>query len=138
MNKLDEIPEPLYATSDQATPIVLPKRITGHESTKIFSRHLDLLAYVYVRQSQPQQVVNHRESRELQYALVDRAVALGWPRERVVVIDDDQGTTGTAADHRNGFHQLMAEVAMSHVGIILGIDMSRLARCNKDWHQLLE
>ena len=97
MSKLDAIPESIHSSADQATPIVFPKRITRHESSKIANRHLDRLAYVYVRQSQPQQVINHRESRELQYALADRAVALGWPRERVIVIDDDQGTSATAA-----------------------------------------
>jgi DNA invertase Pin-like site-specific DNA recombinase len=138
MSKIDTVLPPIHATVDSATSGALPKASSGLPSSKIDNRHLERLAFVYVRQSQPQQVVNHRESRELQYALADRAVALGWPRERVIVIDDDQGTTATAAEHRDGFHQLMAEVAMDHVGIILGIDMSRLARCNKDWHQLLE
>jgi DNA invertase Pin-like site-specific DNA recombinase len=100
--------------------------------------HLGLLAIVYVRQSSPQQVREHRESRERQYALVNHAIALGWPKDRILVIDDDQGVTGRTAEHRSGFHRIVAEVTMEHVGLILGIDMSRLARSNKDWHHLLE
>jgi DNA invertase Pin-like site-specific DNA recombinase len=107
-------------------------------SSKILELHLDRLAIVYVRQSDPQQVLNHRESRERQYALADHAVALGWPRERVMVIDDDQGQSGRTADQRSGFQRLLAEVTMEHVGMILGIEMSRIARNNKDWHNLLE
>ncbi len=107
-------------------------------SPKILDLHLLLLAIVYVRQSDPQQVLNHRESRERQYELVDLAVALGWPRDRVLVIDDDQGQSGRTADERSGFHRILAEVTMEHVGLVLGIEMSRIARNNKDWHTLLE
>ena len=107
-------------------------------SSKILDTHLDRLAVVYVRQSDPQQVLNHRESRERQYALADHAAALGWPRDRVMVIDDDQGQSGRTADQRGGFQRLLAEVTMEHVGLILGIEMSRIARNNKDWHNLLE
>jgi DNA invertase Pin-like site-specific DNA recombinase len=96
------------------------------------------LAIVYIRQSSPHQVLHNRESRERQYALVERAVALGWSRQRVLVIDDDQGQSGKAAGHRSGFHRLLAEVAIAHVGLILGLEMSRLARSSKDWHHLLE
>src|SRR5438876_3182847 len=81
-------------------------------SAKIQDRHRERLALVYVRQSTPQQVVEHRESRERQYALADHAVALGWPRERVVVIDEDQGHSGQSAEGRGGFHRLLAEVTM--------------------------
>jgi DNA invertase Pin-like site-specific DNA recombinase len=100
--------------------------------------HVGLLAIVYIRQSSPQQVLNHRESRERQYALFDYAVALGWPRDRVLIIDDDQGRSGVSAQNRDGFHRLLGEVTMGHVGLVLGIEMSRLARSNKDWHHLLE
>jgi DNA invertase Pin-like site-specific DNA recombinase len=100
--------------------------------------HFLRLAIVYVRQSDPQQVLNHIESRERQYALVDLAVALGWPRDRTLLIDEDQGNSGKTADWRTGFHRLMAEVTMDHVGLILGIEMSRVARNNKDWHHLME
>lgn len=105
---------------------------------KILDHHLDRLAIVYIRQSTPYQVLHHRESRERQYALVDRAVALGWSRQRVLVIDEDQGQTGKTAAHRGGFHRLLAEVAIAHVGLVLGLEMSRLARSSKDWHHLLE
>jgi DNA invertase Pin-like site-specific DNA recombinase len=100
--------------------------------------HLDRVAIVYVRQSTPQQVLGHKESTARQYALADRAVALGWPRDRVVTIDDDLGKSGQSIEGRPGFQRLLAEVALDHVGLILGLEMSRLARCCKDWHQLLE
>ena len=80
--------------------------------------HLGLLAIVYIRQSTPQQILDHRESRERQYALVNYAVALGWPRDRVLIIDDDQGLSGKTAENRSGFHRILAEVTMEHVGLI--------------------
>jgi DNA invertase Pin-like site-specific DNA recombinase len=107
-------------------------------SPKILDLHLDRLAIVYVRQSDPQKVLNHRESRERQYALVDHAAALGWPKDRIVIIDDDQGQSGRTAERRGGFQRLLAEVTMEHVGLILGIEMSRIARNNRDWHNPLE
>jgi DNA invertase Pin-like site-specific DNA recombinase len=116
-----------------ATPVV-----RGLHSSKIHDRHLDQWSMVYVRQSTPHQVLNHRESRERQYALVDRAVSLGWPRDRVVVVDDDQARSAKTAEARDGFQRILAEVAMGHVGLILGIEMSRIARNNRDWHNLLE
>src|SRR6184192_1899444 len=107
-------------------------------SPKLRDWHLDRLAIVYVRQSTPQQVLEHQESTARQYALADRAVDLGWARERVVVIDDDLGKSGQSIEGRPGFQRLLAEVALDHVGLILGLEMSRLARSCKDWHQLLE
>ncbi len=107
-------------------------------SDKIRPHHLDRLAVVYVRQSSPQQVLNHRESAALQYGLARRAADLGWPAERVLVIDEDQGLSGRSAADRLGFQRLLAEVGLNHVGLVLGIEMSRLARSCKDWHQLLE
>jgi DNA invertase Pin-like site-specific DNA recombinase len=107
-------------------------------SPKLRPWHLDRLAIVYVRQSTPQQVLDHKESTARQYALADRAVALGWPRDRVLTIDDDLGKSGQSIEGRPGFQRLRAEVALDHVGLILGLEMSRLARCCKDWHQLLE
>ena len=112
--------------------------IDPYRSPKIKPWHLDRSAIVYIRQSTPQQVVKHPESTARQYALIDRAVALGWPRERVIVIDEDQGKSGEFAEGRFGFHYLLAEVALDHVGLILGLEVSRPARCCKDWHQLLE
>jgi DNA invertase Pin-like site-specific DNA recombinase len=107
-------------------------------SPKLKAWHLDRSAVVYVRQSTPQQVIDHQESTARQYALADRAVELGWPRERVVVIDDDLGKSGQSAEGRPGFQRLLAEVALDHVGLILGLETSRLARSCRDWHQLLE
>lgn len=107
-------------------------------STKIEASHQSRLAIVYVRQSTLQQVMDHRESEARQYALADYAQDLGWPTQRVLVIDEDQGHTGKTAEHRSGFQRVMAEVALDHVGIVLGLEMSRLARSCKDWHQLLE
>jgi DNA invertase Pin-like site-specific DNA recombinase len=107
-------------------------------SLKILDHHIDRLAIVYVRQSDPQQVLHHRESRERQYALADLAAAWGWPPDRIRIIDDDQGKSGRTAEQRGGFRRLLAEVTMEHVGLVLGIEMSRIARNNRDWHNLLE
>jgi len=107
-------------------------------SHKIHEHHWQRLAIVYVRQSSPQQVQNHRESAARQYALVDRAVALGWPADRVITIDEDQGQSGRSMAGRPGFQRLLTEVGLDHVGLVLELEMSRLARSNKDWHQLLE
>jgi DNA invertase Pin-like site-specific DNA recombinase len=107
-------------------------------SGKIDDRHRQRLAVVYVRQSTPRQVLENRESTELQYALADRAVDLGWRRDRVLVIDEDLGQSGTSIENRYGFQRLMAEIALDHVGLVLGLQMSRLARSCKDWYHLLE
>ena len=105
---------------------------------KVAERHRSRLAVVYVRQSTRQQVVGHQESARLQYALVDRAVALGWDAARVLVIDEDQGMSGADATARVGFQRLVTEIGLDHVGLVLGIEMSRLARSGRDWYQLLE
>jgi DNA invertase Pin-like site-specific DNA recombinase len=105
---------------------------------KIQSYHRDRLAIVYIRQSSLQQVERNNESTKLQYNLVDKAYALGWPANRVIVIDDDLGRSGANAEGRPGFQRLVAEVGLDHVGIILGIEISRLARSCRDWYQLLE
>lgn len=116
-------------------PILRPR---GEVSPKLQDHHLWRQAMVYVRQSHPQQVAEHIESTARQYALVERAVAMGWARDRVIVIDDDQGQSGQSMVTRLGFQRLLAEVSLDHVGLILGLEMSRLARSKKDWHQLLE
>ena len=105
---------------------------------KIQGHHRDRLAVVYVRQSTLQQVSRHQESTRLQYGLVERALQLGWPRAQVLVIDDDLGKSGTTAVGRPGFQRLVAEVSLGHVGLVLGVEMSRLARSCRDWHQWLE
>jgi DNA invertase Pin-like site-specific DNA recombinase len=100
--------------------------------------HLDPSALVYVRRSTPQQVSDHQESTARQYALAGRAVALGWSSDRITTIDDDLGRRGQSTEGRPGFQRLLADVALDHVGLILGPDMSRLARPNRDRHQRLE
>jgi DNA invertase Pin-like site-specific DNA recombinase len=105
---------------------------------KIHSWHRERLAVVYVRQSTVQQVLDHQESTRLQYGLVSRAQALGWAADRILVIDEDLGKSGASAQGRAGFQRLVSEVSLDHVGMIFGVEMSRLARSNKDWHQLLE
>ncbi|MFZ0158961.1 MAG: recombinase family protein, partial [Kineosporiaceae bacterium] len=111
------------------------ERIAG---TKVTGRHLDRLAVVYIRQSSRQQVLDHQESTRLQYALVDRAVGLGWACGRVLVIDEDLGKSGSSAVARTGFQRLVTEIGLDHVGLVLGIEMSRLARSGRDWYQLME
>ena len=105
---------------------------------KVQPWHRDRLAAVYVRQSTAGQVKDHQESTRLQYALVERAVVLGWPASRVLVIDEDLGHSASGVDVRPGFQRLVSEVGLDHVGIVLGIEMSRLARTGREWHQLLE
>jgi DNA invertase Pin-like site-specific DNA recombinase len=105
---------------------------------KIGADHLRRDAFLYVRQSSLRQVFENTESTKRQYALRDRAVALGWPIERVHVIDSDLGISGAQAHDRDGFQHLVTEVAMGHAGIVLGLEVSRLARNNADWHRLLE
>jgi DNA invertase Pin-like site-specific DNA recombinase len=105
---------------------------------RITTAHRAKLAYVYVRQSSPGQVRHHQESTELQYRLVERAVLFGWPRERVHVIDDDLGKSGASSRDRHGFQTLIAEVGLGKAGLVMSLDASRLARNNRDWHQLLE
>jgi DNA invertase Pin-like site-specific DNA recombinase len=105
---------------------------------KVCAQHLQRAAYLYIRQSSLRQVLENTESTVRQYALRDRAVALGWPLERIVVVDGDQGQSGASATDRAGFQQLVAEVGLGHVGIVLGLEVSRLARNNSDWHRLLE
>ena len=105
---------------------------------KVRARHRDRQAIVYVRQSSLRQVEQNRESTRLQYGLADRACRLGWRREQVVVIDEDLGRSGASGSDRPGFQRLVAQVGLGHVGLVLGIEVSRLARSCRDWHQLLE
>ena len=110
----------------------------GQPQEKIRPEHRDRAAVVYVRQPGRQQVLEHSESTRLQYALTERAAALGWARSQIVVIDDDLGVPAATADSRKGFARLVTEVTMGRAGVVLGIEMSRLARTGRDWHQLLE
>jgi len=114
------------------------RKATMSLSEKVQGRHHDRLALVYVRQSTLRQVEQNQESTRLQYALVERALQLGWARQRVEVIDDDLGRSGATTANRPGFQRLMTEVGLGHVGLVLGVEMSRLARSCRDWHQSLE
>ena len=105
---------------------------------KIRPDHLRRAAVVYVRQSTVQQVRGNRESSVRQYALADRAKALGWPAAAVQTIDDDQGRSGARSDHRHGFKKLLADIAAGQVGLVLALEASRLARSSVDWHRLVE
>jgi DNA invertase Pin-like site-specific DNA recombinase len=108
------------------------------EHSKVTAGHLARQAIVYLRQSTPSQVENNRESTARQYALPGRARELGWPDERIAVIDEDLGLSGTGVVIRDGFARLTSEVALARVGIVLGLEVSRLARNNADWHRLIE
>jgi Resolvase, N terminal domain len=105
---------------------------------KVTADHIRRDAFLYVRQSSLRQVFENTESTKRQYALRDRAVALGWPIERIHIIDSDLGLSGASAQQRDGFQQLVSEVAIGHAGIVLGLEVSRLARNNADWHRLIE
>ncbi len=105
---------------------------------KVTADHLRRDAFLYVRQSSLRQVLENTESTKRQYALRDRAVSLGWPIERIHIIDSDLGVSGASAEDRDGFQHLVAEVANGHAGIVLGPEVSRLARNYADWHRLIE
>ena len=112
--------------------------IATRTSGKIARDHLSREAIVYIRQSQPHQVRDNRESRARQYNLVERATALGWPAGSITTVDEDQGRTATAADRRHGFKKLLAEISAGQVGIVLALEAARLARSCADWHRLIE
>jgi len=115
------------------------RRVSGPvRPGKIQGNHIDRLAVVYVRQSTMQQVERHQESTRLQYDLSNLATSMGWSNQKVLIIDEDLGQSASSAEGRPGFRRLVAEVGMDHVGIVLGVEMSRLARCCRDWYQLLE
>ena len=108
------------------------------QTTTVTADHLRRLAFLYVRQSSLQQVQDHQESTARQYALKRRALALGWAAERVVVIDDDLGLSAASAAERTGFQRIVADVGLGRVGMVMGLEVSRLARNSSDWHRLLE
>ncbi len=105
---------------------------------KVNAGHLKRNAYLYVRQSTIRQVLENTESTKRQYGLQQRAIALGWAVEQIVVIDSDLGQSGASAADREGFQKLVADVGMGKAGIVLGLEVSRLARNSTDWHRLLE
>jgi DNA invertase Pin-like site-specific DNA recombinase len=107
-------------------------------SLKVQPHHLERSAYLYIRQSSMRQVIENVESTKRQYALRARATALGWSDDRIIVIDSDQGESGASAVWREGFQRLVSDVGMGRAGIVMGLEVSRLARNNADWHRLLE
>ena len=109
-----------------------------NESLKVQPHHLQRSAYLYIRQSSMRQVIENVESTKRQYALRNRAAALGWRDDQIIVIDNDQGESGASAVWREGFQRLVTDVGMGHAGIVMGLEVSRLARNNADWHRLLE
>ncbi len=109
-----------------------------NDFNKVRPGHTQRAAFVYIRQSSPAQVEYNRESTARQYALVEKACALGWAKEQVIVIDQDLGLSGSGSVKRSGFAHMTAEVALAHVGIVLGLEVSRLARNNADWYRLLD
>ena len=109
-----------------------------NDALKITSSHLARVAIVYLSQSSAAQVENNRESTGRQYALVNKAADLGWVAGNVMVIDEDLGLSGSGAVARSGFARLTAEVALGHVGLVLGLEVSRLARNNADWYRLID
>jgi DNA invertase Pin-like site-specific DNA recombinase len=108
------------------------------ETLKVQPHHLERCAYLYIRQSSMRQVIENVESSKRQYALRGRAIALGWRDEQIIVIDSDQGESGASAAWREGFQRLVSDVGMGHAGIVMGLEVSRLARNNADWQRLLE
>src|SRR5713226_8684742 len=112
--------------------------MAGQRAEKVTAGHLRRGAYLYVRQSTLRQVMENTTSTDRQYGLRQRAVALGWALDQVTVIDEDLGRSGASAVGRDGFQRLVADVGMGKAGIVIGLEVSRLARNNADWHRLLE
>jgi DNA invertase Pin-like site-specific DNA recombinase len=108
------------------------------DRSKITPAHTSRAAFIYLRQSSPSQVLHNRESTERQYALVARALELGWAQKQITVVDEDLGLSGSGAADRSGFARMTAEVALSHVGIVLSLEVSRVARNNAEWYRLLD
>jgi DNA invertase Pin-like site-specific DNA recombinase len=126
------------SATQRGTNSELREDLPSFPGDKVQAWHRDRLAVVYVRQSTLQQVRMHQESTRRQYALTNRVHALGWPSAQIEVIDEDQGKSATSSAGRAGFQRLVSEVSLNHVGLIMGLELSRLARSSTDWHQLLE
>src|SRR5450755_2689391 len=112
--------------------------LVSNAASKVTARHLERTAFLYVRQSTLRQVIHNTESTQRQYALRQRAIGLGWLGDQIHVIDCDLDQSGASAADRAGFQQLVGEVSLGHAGIVLGLEVSRLARNSTDWHRLLE
>lgn len=106
--------------------------------SKVTAQHLKRAAYLYIRQSSLRQVLENTESTQRQYALRQRAIALGWPESCLIVIDHDEGQSGASTVDREGFQRLVSAVGLGKAGIVMGLEVSRLARNCADWHRLLE
>jgi len=109
-----------------------------NDASKVKPSHIQRAAFVYIRQSSPAQVEYNRESTARQYALVEKACQLGWAKEQVIIIDEDLGVSGSGFAERSGFARMTAEVALGHVGIVFGLEVSRVARNNADWYRLFD
>jgi DNA invertase Pin-like site-specific DNA recombinase len=116
----------------------MTRGMTMNDFSKVRPSHTQRAAFVYIRQSSPAQVEYNRESTARQYALVEKACALGWAKEQVIVIDQDLGLSGSGSVQGSGFAHMTAEVALGHVGMVLGLEVSRLARNNADWYRWLD
>ena len=138
MSTLESFATPAPRTTPASPAFVaVPAHLLASRTAKVRDHHLTRKAIVYIRQSSPQQVADHKESTARQYALADLAVALGWSRDRVEVVDADQGRSGQTAAGRLGFQYILAELGLDHVGIVLGLEASRLARSDPDWAPLV-
>ncbi|WP_406696722.1 recombinase family protein [Singulisphaera sp. Ch08] len=133
MSALEQSPVPSRKARSPVSTTAVPRG-----SSKTRPCHLQRQANVYIRQSNPRQMVENGESLARQYALRDRAVDLGWPASNVVVIDQDLGLSGRGSEDRHGFQRLLADVAQDRVGLVLALEMSRLARNSRDWHNLFD
>ena len=139
MNTPDLLPTPRAhdRPSKPSTPVVEAPAYPGRPS-KIQPWHLERLAIIYIRQSSQYQVINNKESVEVQASLHNQALVWGWPSSRIVVVDEDQAQSATSAEVRGGFQWVLTEVNLNHAGIILGFQSSRLSRANSDWYHLME
>src|ERR1035441_4708478 len=126
-----------YCSLNQHDP-ALPRYFFMSAEQKITPEHLKRTAYLYVRQSTLRQVLHHAESARRQYALRQRAAALGWREDQIIVVDGDTAHTAASAAGREGFQRLVIEVGLGHAGLVMGLEVSRLARNCSDWHRLLE
>lgn len=138
MTATETLPRPAAESGAQRSSAATQRIVSTMAAAKIRESHRDRLAVVYVRQSTPQQVTEHQESLQRQYGLTDYALGLGWSSERILVIDQDLGISGRTVEARQGFQRLLTEVTLDHVGIVLGLEMSRLARSSKDWQAFFE
>src|SRR5437660_12728317 len=111
----------------------MTRGMTMNDFSKVRPSHTQRAAFVYIRQSSPAQVEYNRESTARQYALVEKACQLGWAKEHVIVIDEDLGLTGSGLAERAGFARMAAEVALRHIGVVVGLQDSRVARTTADW-----